>query len=65
MVKQLWTVTYLLTFSCTHLRREEFPYINNKLNKLGLSDEKLKNLSYKERCNLLNNNPVQNYLIVN
>ena len=36
----------------------KLPYIINKLNNLGPSDEELKNLSYQERCNLLNNNPV-------
>ena len=33
-------------------------YIINKLSNLGLSDEKLKNLSCQERFNLLNNNLV-------
>ena len=36
----------------------EITYITNKLNNLGLSDEKLTNLSYQEERNLLNNNPV-------
>ena len=36
---------------------EELPFIINKLNNLGLSDEELKKLSYQERCNLLINNP--------
>ena len=36
----------------------KLPHIINKLNNLGLSDEELKHLSYQERCNLLNNNPV-------
>ena len=47
-----------MTLSSADLRWEELPYIINKLNNLGLSKEELKNLSYKERCNLLNNNPV-------
>ena len=58
MVKQLGTPTYFLTLSCADLRWEELPYIINKLNNLGLSDEELKNLSHQERCNLSNNNPV-------
>ena len=58
MVKQLGTSTYFLTLPCADLRREELPYITSKLNNLGLSDEELKDLSYQERCNLLNNNPV-------
>ena len=40
------------------LRWEELPYIINKLNNLGVSQEELKNLSYQEMCNLLNNNSV-------
>ena len=58
MVKQLAIHTYFLTLSFADLRGEELPYIINKLNNLGLSDEELKNLSYLGRCNLLNNNPV-------
>ena len=58
MVKQLGIPTYFLTLSCADLRWEELPYIINKLNKLGLNDEELQKLSYQERCNLLNNNPV-------
>ena len=54
MVKQLGIPTYFLTFSFVDLRWEELPYIINKLNNLGLSDEKLRNLSYQEQCNLLN-----------
>ena len=58
MVKQLAISTYFLTLSCADLTQEELPYIINKLNSLGLSEEEPKNLTYPERCNLLNNNPV-------
>ena len=58
MVKQLGIPTYFLTLSCADLRWEELPQIINKLNNLGLSEDELKKLSYQERCNLLNNNPV-------
>ena len=58
MVKQLGILTYFLTLSCADLRWKELPYVINKSKKLGLSDEELKNLSYQERYNLLNNNPV-------
>ena len=44
--------------SCADLRWEELSYIIKKLNNLELSEEELKNLSYQERANLLNNNPV-------
>ena len=49
---------YFLTLPCADLRWEQLPYIINRLNNLGLSDEELKNISYQERYNLLNNNPV-------
>ena len=58
MIKQLGTPTYFLTLSSADLRWEELPYIINKLNNLGLSEEELKNVSYKNMYNLLNNNPV-------
>ena len=58
MVKQLGIPTYFLTLSCADLRWKELSYIINKLDNLGLSDEELKNLSYQERCNLLNNNSI-------
>ena len=47
MVKQLGIPIYFLTLSSTDLRLEELPYIINKLNNLGLSEEELKNLSYQ------------------
>ena len=59
MVKQLGIPTYFLTLSCPYLRWKELPYIINKLNNLGLNDEELKNSSYQERFNLLNNNPIR------
>ena len=58
MVKQLRIPKYFLKLSCNDLRSEELPYIINKSNNLTLSDEELTNLSYYERRNLLNNNPV-------
>ena len=58
MVKQLEIPTYFLTLSYADLKCEELPDIINKLNNLGLSEEELKNLSYQEICNLLNNNLV-------
>ena len=58
MVKQLGIPIYFLKLSCADLRWEELPYIINKFSNLGLSDKELKNLSYQERCNFLNNNLV-------
>ena len=45
MVKQLGIPKYFLILLCADLRCEKHPYIINKLNNLGLSDEELKNLS--------------------
>ena len=58
MVKNLGIPTYFLTLPYADLRWRELPYIINKLNNLQLSDEELKKLSYQERSNLLNNNPL-------
>ena len=58
MVKQLGVPTYFLTLSCADLRWDELPYIINKLNNLGVTEEELKNLSYQTRTELLNSNPV-------
>ena len=44
MVKQLEIPKYFLTLSCADLRWEELPYIINKLNNLGVSDEELKKI---------------------
>ena len=44
--------------SSADLRWEELPYIITKLNNLELSEKELKNLSDKDTCNLLNNNPI-------
>ena len=57
IIKETEIPTYFLTLSCADLKWEEFPYIINKLNNLGIREEELKNLSYQDRCNLLNNNP--------
>ena len=58
MIKHLKILIYFLTLSCAEQRWEELAYIINKLSNLGLSDDELKSLSYQERCNLSNNNPV-------
>ena len=44
--------------SCADLRWKELSYIISKLNNPGLRDNELKNLSYQDKCNLLNNNLV-------
>lgn len=58
MVKQLGLPSYFVTLSCADLSWDELPSHINKLNNLGLTDEDLRDLTYKDRCKYLNNNPV-------
>ena len=59
MVKQLGPPTFFLTLSCADLRWNELIKIISKLkNGREMSDEEVNNLSYFERCELLNSNPV-------
>ena len=58
MVKQLRISTYFMKLSCTGVRSEEIPHIISKLNNFELNEEELKDLSYQERCNILNSSPV-------
>ena len=47
-----------MKLSCTGVRSEEIPHIISKLDNFELNEEELKDLSYQERCNILNNSPV-------
>ena len=58
MVKQLGLPTYFMTLSCADLRWNELVSIISKLNRENLTDEQINNLTYFERCNYLNSNPV-------
>ena len=58
MVKQLGVPTFFLTLSSADLRWNDLVTIISKLNGLHLSKEDIANLSYHDRCNLLNSNPV-------
>ena len=58
MLKQLGIVTFFMTLSCADLRWNELVEILSKLNKLDFSDDVIKNMTYQERCNTLNKNPV-------
>ena len=58
MVKQLGLPSYFLTLSCADLWWKELPCHINKLNNLGLRDNDIANLSYKDRCKYLNQNHV-------
>ena len=58
MFKQLEMPTYFLILLCADPRWKELSYIVKRLNKLRLSEKKkMKNWSYQERRNFLNNNP--------
>ena len=58
MVKQLGLPTFFITLSCADLRWNELVLIISKLNGETLSEEDIKNLSYYDRCKILNNNTV-------
>ncbi|XP_066925712.1 uncharacterized protein [Clytia hemisphaerica] len=58
MVKQLGPPTFFQTLSCADLRWNELISIIYKLKGQNVTDEFIKNLSYNERCDLLNSNPV-------
>ena len=47
MLKQLRLPTYFRILLCADLRCEELPYLNNKLNNLGLSNKKLEKKAIK------------------
>ena len=55
MVKELGVPTFLHTLSCADLRWKEFLEIILKLNEAEFD---ISNLSYHDRCNILNSNPV-------
>ena len=58
MVKQLGVPTFFMRISSPDLKCNDLVLIIYKLHKLDLSEENLKNLSYQDRCRLLNSNPV-------
>ena len=58
MVKQLGLSTISMTFSCADILWNELLEIISKLNRLDFSDDIIKNMTYQERPNTLNKNPV-------
>ena len=58
MVKQLETPTFFLILSCVDLRWNELISIIFKLNRVDILDEEVDEMSYHERCDTLNENPV-------
>ena len=55
LVKQLGVLTFFLTLSCADHRWKEFLEIKQKLNE---EEFDISNLSYHDRCNIMNCDPV-------
>ena len=58
MVKQLGIPTWFMTLSCADLRWPELFQIIARTQGKNLTDDQVKNMSYNERCSMLNLNPV-------
>lgn len=58
MVKQLGLPTFFMTLSCADLRWNELIKIISSLNGQPITDDQINELSYFERCQYLNLNPV-------
>ena len=58
MVQQLGIPTWFLTLSCADLRWNELFHILSRIKGQNITDEEIDNLSYNEKCSLLNLNPV-------
>ncbi|XP_066911584.1 uncharacterized protein [Clytia hemisphaerica] len=58
MVKQLGLPTWFMSFSCADLRWPEIIEIIQKIKGNEMTEEEIKNLTYKERTEILQSNPV-------
>ena len=58
MVKQLGLPSFFLTLSCADLRWDELVQIITRLKGSDITDDEIANLSYFDRCEILNSNPV-------
>ena len=58
MVRTFGLPTYFLTLSCADLRWNELVFTILKQQGKTMSEEEIENLSYSERCGILNENPV-------
>ena len=58
MVKQLGMPTWFMTLSCADLQWKELLTIICKCHRVNLSPDELTDLSYDDKCKLLNLNPV-------
>ena len=57
-VQQLGIPTWFMTLSCADLRWHELFHILSRVRGENMTDEEIENLSYNEKCSLLNLNPV-------
>ena len=58
MVKQLGTPTFFSTLPCDDLQWNQIISIMFKLNRVDISDKDIDEMSYQERRDTLNKNPV-------
>ena len=58
MVQQLGIPTWFFTLSCADLPWNELFHILSRIKGENITDEEIDNLSYNEKCSLLNLNPV-------
>ena len=58
MIKRLGPPTWWMTFSCADLRWNEIYKILSKLGGREMSDAEIANMTYNEKCKMLNSNPV-------
>ena len=58
VVKQLGIPIFFMNLSFENLRWNELVEIISKLNRLDFSDDVIKKMTYQERCNTMNKNPV-------
>lgn len=58
MVKQLGIPTWFMTLSCADLRWTELFQILSRIQGNNLTDEEVNNLTYEEKCKMINLNPV-------
>ena len=58
MVKQLGIPTWFMTLSCADLRWPELFQIIARMQGRSMCNEEVEGLSYNEKCQMLNMNPV-------
>ena len=58
MVKNLGVPSWFMTLSCADLRWNDLFHILSKINGDQMTDDQIENLSYDQKCSMLNLNPV-------